>query len=132
MGKAENARVRLYPHIPLPPEAVEKWNTVIMPQINQALRHFYRKHPESVEISLESIGVSPQKTQPTVLVVCTSVGKVRAILKRKLGELFEGTTGFGLKVCRGQVLRSRKESTRVRRSMAQDGSERRRDGSRQP
>lgn len=105
--KQPSSKLRLYPHIPLPPDAVEQWNMVVMPQINQALRHFYRKHPESVEISLESIGESPKETQPTVLVVCTSVSKVRAILKRKLGLLFDGTTGFALKVCRGQVLRSR-------------------------
>lgn len=84
-----------------------------------ALRHFYRKHPESVEISLESIGESPQRTQPTVLVVCSSVSKVRAILKRKLGILFDGTTGFALKVCRGQVLRSRNRG--VGRSMGKGG-----------
>jgi hypothetical protein len=117
-NKLEGNKLRLYPQIPLSPEAVEKWNTIVMPQINHALRHFYRRHPESVEISLESIGVSPQKTQPTVLVVCTSVGKVRAILKRKVGDLFEGATGFGLKVCRGQVLRSRKHPQDPRRSMA--------------
>lgn len=89
-----------------------------MPQINHALRHFYRKHPESVEISLESVGPNPQKTQPTVLVVCTSVGKVRAILNKRLSELFDGTTGFSLKVCRGQVLRSRRQPNSVLRSMA--------------
>lgn len=84
-----------------------------MPQINLALRHFYRKHPESVEISLESIGESPQKTTPTVLVVCTSVNKVRAILNKKLGILFDGTTtNISLKVCRGSVVRSRKGPTR--------------------
>ncbi|KEY73549.1 hypothetical protein S7711_03708 [Stachybotrys chartarum IBT 7711] len=115
--KAET-KVRLYPQVPLPPEAVEKWNKILMPQINQALRHFYRKNPESVEISLESVGPSPQKTQPTVLVVCTSVGKVRAILKKRLGELFDGSTGFALKVCRGHVLRSRRLSQSVLRSMA--------------
>ncbi len=87
-----------------------------MPQINMALSQFYRKHPESVEISLESIGESPQEVTPTVLVVCTSVNKVRAILKKRLGILFDGTTGFALKVCRGSVLRSRK---RPQRSMAQ-------------
>ncbi|KAM4057335.1 hypothetical protein HRG_004154 [Hirsutella rhossiliensis] len=104
-------KIRLYPHVPLAPEAVEKWNTIVMPQINQALRHFYRKHPESVEISLESVGPSPSKTQPTVLVVCTSVGKVRAILKKRLGDLFDSTvTGFGLKVCKGHVLRSRRQA----------------------
>ncbi|KAB5517524.1 hypothetical protein GE09DRAFT_1045265 [Coniochaeta sp. 2T2.1] len=111
-------KTRLYPHIPLPAEAIEQWNGVLMPQINAALRHFYRKHPESVEISLESIGESPQRTQPTVLVVCTSVSKVRAILKKQLGILFDGTAGFGLKVCRGQVLRSRNRG--VRRSMKRD------------
>ena len=73
-----------------------------------ALSQFYRKHSESVEISLESIGESPQKATPTVLVVCTSVNKVRAILKKRLGVLFDGTTGFALKVCRGSVFRSRK------------------------
>ena len=96
---------------------IEQWNAVVMPQINMALDRFYRKHPESVEISLESIGESPQQTQPTVLVVCNSVNKVRAILKRNLGVLFDGTTGFALKVCRGQVLRSRNLGA-SRRSMA--------------
>lgn len=104
-------KVRLYPHVPLAPDAVEKWNAVVMPQINHALRHFYRKHPESVEISLESVGPTASRTQPTVLVVCTSVGKVRAILKKRLGEVFDGTaTGFGLKVCKGHVLRSRRRA----------------------
>ncbi|KYK56321.1 hypothetical protein DCS_03319 [Drechmeria coniospora] len=103
-------KMRLYPHVPLAPDDVEKWNKILMPQINQALRHFYRKHAESVEISLESVGTSPSRTRPTVLVVCASVGKVRAILKKQLGCLFDGTTGFALKVCRGCVVRSRKQS----------------------
>ena len=111
-------KTKLYPHVPLPPDAVEKWNSILMPQINHALRHFYRKHPESVEISLESVGPNPANTEPTVLVVCTSVGKVRAILKKRLGELFDGSTGFALKVCRGHVLQSRRHSESVKRSMA--------------
>ena len=111
-------KIRLYPHVPLDPEAVEKWNKVLMPQINHALRHFYRKHPESVEISLESVGSSPQKTEPTILVVCSSVGKVRAILKKRLGDLFEGPNGFPLKVCRGHVTRSCKRPTRMMKAMA--------------
>ncbi|KAK3331591.1 hypothetical protein B0T19DRAFT_413619 [Cercophora scortea] len=105
--KQPSAKMRLYPQVLLSPDVVEQWNKVVMPQVNNALRSFYRKNPESVEISLESIGESPQKTKPTVLVVCTSVGKVRAILKKKLSMLFDGSTGFALKVCRGQVLRSR-------------------------
>lgn len=115
-AKAE--KLKLYPNVPLSTEAVEKWNTILMPQINQALRGFYRKNPESVEISLESVGPDAQSTRPTVLVVCTSVGKVRAILKKRLGDLFDGTTGFGLKVCRGHMLRSRKNSRPIYRSMA--------------
>ncbi|KAL9485374.1 hypothetical protein ACSS6W_004163 [Trichoderma asperelloides] len=110
-------KVRLYPHVPLPPDVVDKWNSILMPQINIALKSFYRKHPESVEISLESVGPSPHQTRPTVLVVCTSVGKVRAILKKKLGELFDDSTGFGLKVCRGSVIRSRRQGS-IMRSMA--------------
>ncbi|KAI8954023.1 hypothetical protein F4801DRAFT_70231 [Xylaria longipes] len=116
--KEKQPKLRLYPQIPLPAEIVEQWNEIIMPQINLALRQFYRKHPESVEISLESIGESPQKATPTVLVVCTSVNKVRAILNKKLGILFDGTTtNISLKVCRGSVVRSRKGPTR---SMAKD------------
>ncbi|UKZ76955.1 hypothetical protein TrVFT333_004671 [Trichoderma virens FT-333] len=111
-------KVRLYPHVPLPPDVVEKWNSILMPQINTALKSFYRKHPESVEISLESVGPSPHQTRPTVLVVCTSVGKVRAILNKKLSELFDDTTGFGLKVCRGSVIRSRRQAGAIMRSMA--------------
>src|SRR6187551_3371565 len=108
-AEAKNAstKTRLYPHVLLAPEVVEQWNTVLMPEINTALKHFYRKNPESVEISLESIGESPQVTKPTVLVICTSVSKVRAILKKKMGAFFEGNGALGLKVCRGQVLRSR-------------------------
>lgn len=117
---SKEPKLKLYTQVPLPADAVEKWNTILMPQINQALRHFYRKHPESVEISLESIGLSPQQTEPTVLVVCLSVGKVRAILKKRVGDLFDGSTGFALKVCRGHVVRSRHA---VRRSMATDDDE---------
>lgn len=120
-AKPEN-KIKLYPNVPLPPDAVEKWNTILMPQINHALRHFYRKNPESVEISLESVGPNPANTQPTVLVVCTSVGKVRAILKKRLGDLFDGSTGFALKVCKGHVLRSRRHSASVIRSMANRNS----------
>ncbi|KAL2270591.1 hypothetical protein VTJ83DRAFT_2775 [Remersonia thermophila] len=118
-------KLRLYPHVPLPPDVVHRWNTVFMPQINTALRHFYRKHPESVEVSLESIGESPQLTRPTVLVVCTSVGLVKAILKKKLQSLFDGSSGVGLKVCRGQVLRSRRQPSRrsMAKAVAMDGSE---------
>jgi hypothetical protein len=91
-----------------------------MPQVDSALRSFYRKNAkETVEISLESIGESPLRTQPTVLVICTSVNKVRHILKRKLGALFDGPSGFALKVCQGRVVRSR--NTGVERSMAKAG-----------
>jgi hypothetical protein len=113
-----STKLRLYPHIPLSPDVVEKWNTVLMPQINNALKQFYRKHPESVEISLESVGPNPNKTTPTVLVVCTSVGKVRTLLKKRLGDLFDSSTGFALKVCRGHVLRSHRQSKPIMRSMA--------------
>lgn len=110
LAEPKREKLRLYPQVPLPPEAIEKWNKVLMPSINSALRQFYRKNPESVEISLEAIGPSPQSTKPTVLVVCTSVGKVKNILHRKMADLFDGTSEFGVKVCRGRVVRSRGDS----------------------
>ncbi|EPE05416.1 het-s domain containing protein [Ophiostoma piceae UAMH 11346] len=107
--KKEKTRMRLYPQVALPADIIEKWHSYLMPQVNYALRSFYRSHPESVEISIESVGDSPRNTRPTVVVVCTSVSKVRGILKRKLGNVFEGTNGIGLKVCTGRVMRSRKQ-----------------------
>jgi hypothetical protein len=86
-----------------------------MPHINHVLRGFYKKYPESVEISLESIGESPTTTKPTILVICSSVNKVRSILKKSL--VYDKST-YGLKVCRGKVLRSRKQG--ARRSMAKE------------
>ncbi|KAI1768923.1 hypothetical protein GGR53DRAFT_462004 [Hypoxylon sp. FL1150] len=107
-AKDSKPKVHLYPQVPLPTEVIEQWHGVLMPQINMALRHFYRNHPESVEISIESIGESLQQTKPTVLVVCTSVRLVRGILKKKLGVFFDGTMGIGLKVCHGSMVLSRK------------------------
>jgi hypothetical protein len=89
-----------------------------MPHINHVLRGFYKKYPESVEISLESIGESPTTTKPTILVICTSVNKVRSILKKSLAY---DKSVYGLKVCRGKVVRSRKQG--ARRSMAKEFTE---------
>ena len=86
-----------------------------MPHINHVLRGFYKKYPESVEISLESIGESPTTTKPTILVICTSVNKVRSILTKSL--VYDKSV-YGLKVCRGKVVRSRKQG--ARRSLAKD------------
>jgi hypothetical protein len=86
-----------------------------MPQINHVLRGFYKKYPESVEISLESIGESAATTKPTILVICTSVNKVRTILKKSL--VYDKYV-FGLKVCRGKVVRSRRRG--ARRSMGNE------------
>ncbi|KAG6322263.1 hypothetical protein E4U22_000357 [Claviceps purpurea] len=120
--QSKTPKMRLYPHVPISPDIINKWNAILMPQVNQALRQFYRNHPESVEISLESVGPSPQETKPTVVVICSSVGKVRAILKKRLGELFDDTTGFSLKVCRGHIVRSRRQFQTVPRSMAPSSS----------
>lgn len=89
-----------------------------MPHINHVLRGFYKKYSESVEISLESIGESPTTVKPTILVICTNVNKVRSILKRSL--VYDKSV-YGLKVCRGKVVRSRKQG--ARRSMVKDFTE---------
>ncbi|OBT45773.1 hypothetical protein VE00_03833 [Pseudogymnoascus sp. WSF 3629] len=106
---------RRFPSNEIIQEHLDSWHSTLMPQINHALRGFYRKYPESVEISLESIGETPQKAKPTILVVCTSVGKVKSILKRHFS--YDSAT-YGLMVCRGKVMRSRKRAPK--RSMARD------------
>ncbi|KAK4202168.1 hypothetical protein QBC40DRAFT_46116 [Triangularia verruculosa] len=108
-------KVRLFKLVPLPPEEIERWNTNIRPQVTHALRGFCRKSPESIEISLESVGENPQKTKPTVLVVCQSTSLVKAILKKKIGNIL-AAAGLGLRVCPGRVVRSRRDF--VGRSMA--------------
>ena len=108
-------KLRTYPSIRISPEHLYVWHTDLIPHINQALRGFYKKYPESVEISLESIGESPATAKPTILVICTTVHVVRNILKQ---SLVYDKSCFGLKVCRGKVVRSRKRG--VRRSMANE------------
>lgn len=110
-------KLRTYPAIPISQEHLDFWHTGLMPHINHVLRGFYRKYPESIEISLESIGESSATTKPTILVICTSVQKVRSILKKHL--VYDKST-YGLKVCRGKVLRSRNKG--ARRSMANEFS----------
>jgi hypothetical protein len=118
-AKAEKLKpkLRTYPSIRISQEHLDFWRTGLMPHINHVLRNFYKKYPESVEISLESVGESPTTTKPTILVICTSVTKVRSILKKSL--VYDKTT-YGLKVCRGKVVRSRKRG--ARRSMANEFS----------
>ncbi|KAL2064133.1 hypothetical protein VTL71DRAFT_4627 [Oculimacula yallundae] len=111
----QKPKLRTYPSIRIAQEHLDFWHTGIIPHINHVLRGFYRKYPESVEISLESIGESPTTTKPTILVICTSVSKVRSILKKSL--VYDQSI-FGLKVCRGKVVRSRKRGPK--RSMAGD------------
>jgi len=117
--KAEKpkSKLRTYPSIRISQEHLDFWHTGLMPHINHVLRNFYKKYPESVEISLESVGESPTTTKPTILVICTSVTKVRSILKKSL--VYDKST-YGLKVCRGKVVRSRKRG--ARRSMANEFS----------
>jgi hypothetical protein len=110
------SKLRTYPSIRISQEHLHFWHTGLMPHINHVLRGFYKKYPESVEISLESIGESPMTTKPTILVICTSVNKVRSILKKSL--VYDKSI-YGLKVCRGKVVRSRKRG--ARRSMAHEG-----------
>jgi hypothetical protein len=109
-------KMRIFRSIKVSQEHLDYWHDVLMQQINHALRGFYRKYPESVEISLESIGENPQNTKPTILVVCTSVGRVRSILKRSF--VYDSST-YGLLVCKGRILRSRKD--RPKRSMVGEG-----------
>ncbi|EDO03927.1 hypothetical protein SS1G_06408 [Sclerotinia sclerotiorum 1980 UF-70] len=106
-------KLKTFPAIRISQEHINFWHTNIMPHVNHVLRSFYKKYPESVEISLESVGESSTKTKPTILVICTSVSKVRSILKKSL--VYDKAT-YGLKVCRGKVVRARNNG--VKRSMA--------------
>ncbi len=100
---------RRFPTVKLMQEHLDNWHQYLMPQINQALHKFYRKHPESVEISFEAVGESPQKVKPTILVVCTSVSKVKSVLRRHFSY---DSTVYGLVVCKGKIVRSRKRPSK--------------------
>jgi len=108
-ASAPRQRLRLFVSVGLEQRHLDYWHTVLMPNINHTLRSFYRKYPESVEISLESIGETANTTRPTMLVVCTSVGKVRSILRKSF--VYDSST-YGLMVCKGKVFRSRKHNTK--------------------
>jgi hypothetical protein len=109
------SKLRTYPSLKISPEHLDFWQTGLLPHINHVLRGFYKKYPESVEISLEMIGESSTTVKPTILVICTSITKVRSILKK---HMVYDKSVFGLKVCRGKVVHSRKHGPR--RAMAHD------------
>lgn len=108
------AKPRRFPAMQIMQEHLDTWHKCLMPQVNEALRSFYHKNPESVETSLEAIGESPQKAKPTILVICTSVGKVKSVLKRRFN--YDAST-YGLMVCKGKIVKSGARKRRPRRSM---------------
>lgn len=95
-------------------EHLDTWHKCLIPQITEALRSLYHKNLESVKISLETIVEWPQKAKPTILVICTSVGKVKSVLKRRFN--YDAST-YGPMVCKGKIVRSGARKRRLRRSM---------------
>lgn len=102
---ASKRKLRLFPTTNIPQQYMDDWQGVLMPRINHLLRGFYRSHPESVEISLVNMGETPQRTKPTILAICTSVKQVKSILKKSFSY---DKSVYDLKVCKGKILRSRK------------------------
>lgn len=113
-------RLRLYPGVPLPPESVREWNTVLMRRMELVLTEIFRNDPRSVEISLESIGPSPEQAVPTVLVICSPVRRVKATLKKNAGFLFGPHARYPLKVCKGSFAQSHGHAPRRSRNQASD------------
>jgi hypothetical protein len=104
--------LRKWNNVDIPQEHLDQWNNILMPKISKLLQKALGPSRESCSASLMMIGSSPQVAKTTICIQCTSVEKVRDILKKHL----KCKSGWELLVLKGDVRRSGKTRNRKKRS----------------
>lgn len=103
MEPVARPKLRLFP-LKFTPEIVDEWHSVMLPRLERLMERALRDSEETVSIDLVAIGEVLEKAKPTVLVTCSSVAKVRAILGRRFRY---DENVYDLKVRRGKIRRSK-------------------------
>jgi hypothetical protein len=105
--------VKKWGQLDIPQTNLDDWNVNLMPRLNILLQKALKNSPESCSASLMMVGDSMESARPTICVTCSSVGKVRAVLKRYFQY---DTEQWGLIVVRGDIRRSKQPRRRKRRT----------------
>jgi hypothetical protein len=106
-------KLRLH-HIAFDNEIVKKWHDEMLPRIERVLERALKDSDETVSIDLVAVGESKETARPTILVTCSSTGKVKAVLHKKFRY---DRTVYDLKVRRGKVRRSKLSRPSRRRKL---------------
>jgi hypothetical protein len=105
-------KLRLHP-VKFPPSIVDEWHTKMLPRLERLIERALKESDETISIDLVAIGETQATARPTILVTCSSIAKVKAILSRRFRY---DESLFDLKVRRGKVRRSKlNRSSRRRR-----------------
>jgi hypothetical protein len=86
----------------------------MLPRIERVLERALKDSDETVSIDLVAVGESKETARPTILVTCSSTGKVKAVLHKKFRY---DQTVYDLKVRRGKVRRSKLSRSSRRRKL---------------
>ena len=116
-------RLRLHT-IKLQPELLDQWHQILLPRIERIIERTLRDSPETVTIDLVGVGETALTAKPTIFITCTSIGKVRCAINKKL--IYDHDV-YDLKVRRGKLHRSkvsgRKKAAPPHRSMMNEYSD---------
>lgn len=113
MDAAARPKLRLHP-AKFSDKIVNEWHETMLPRLERLIERALRDCDETVSIDLVAIGETQDKARPTILVTCSSVAKVKAVLQRRFGY---DAKIYDLKVRRGRVRRSKMNRSSRRRRL---------------
>ncbi|KAI9852253.1 MAG: hypothetical protein M1838_001295 [Thelocarpon superellum] len=109
-----SARLKVHP-VQVDRVQLNEWHKHLLPRLERLLEKVLHGPTETFTIDLIGIGDTAQTARPTILITCSSVGKVKGILKRHFAY---DQAVFDLRVRKGKLRRSHAGKSRAR----QDGA----------
>jgi hypothetical protein len=105
---ASPPQLKKFPHLSIPQEHLDQWNTMLMPRLSSLLQKALSGSLESSSVSLMMVGPSPEKAKTTICIQCRDTARVYEALRAR----FKPKRGWGVVVQKGQVMRSGKRRTK--------------------
>ncbi|KZF21693.1 hypothetical protein L228DRAFT_239646 [Xylona heveae TC161] len=116
-------KIKVYP-ARVTPELLSDWHENLLPRLERILEKTVKDPCETVSMDLVSAGESKETAKPTIVVTCSSVVKVKAVLSRRLKY---DKSKYELRVRKGKVRRSKAPGGRrngPQKSLVSDPEER--------
>lgn len=110
---APRRTLKVHP-VTFPSGVLEEWHNKLLPRAERIIQRVLKGSDETVSIDLLAIGetIEVARSKPTIVVTCSSVGKVKSALKRKLHHNEES---YALLVRSGRIRRSKVSQSRTSR-----------------